>query len=74
MKKLITLTLTVALCMTLFTVFSAAGRTTDPDSQPVFGSEEQEWYFRDNDGQLEKRLWSITKGEWIGSWEDAAEN
>lgn len=31
-------------------------------------SERVKWYFRTNNGVLEKRLWSITYGHWITAW------
>lgn len=34
-------------------------------------TEEVEWYYRYNeDGVLQKRLWSITNGYWITDWID----
>lgn len=26
------------------------------------------WYYRDNNGVLEMRLWSITRGIWLTDW------
>ena len=29
---------------------------------------ETQWYYRNNNGVLEKRLWSITEGRWLTAW------
>ena len=31
-------------------------------------AEETEWYWRINNGNYEKRLWSITYGKWLTDW------
>lgn len=31
-------------------------------------TEETRWYYRMNNGVREKRLWSITRGEWLTNW------
>lgn len=31
-------------------------------------SEHVRWYFRDNNGVEEMRLWSITRGIWLTDW------
>lgn len=33
-------------------------------------AEETEWFFRINNGRLEKRLWSYTYGKWLTDWID----
>ena len=30
--------------------------------------EETRWYFRNNNGVVEKRLWSLTYGVWLTEW------
>lgn len=35
-------------------------------------SEETVWYNRIYNGMLQRRLWSITYGEWLTEWEDVA--
>ena len=32
-------------------------------------AEETGWFFRENNGYLEKRLWSYTYGVWLTDWE-----
>lgn len=34
----------------------------------VIQAEQFRWYFRNNNGVDEMRLWSITKGEWVTDW------
>ncbi len=31
-------------------------------------AEQTGWYYRDNNGVLEKRLWSYTYGKWLTDW------
>lgn len=33
-------------------------------------AEQTAWKYRIQDGQLQKRLWSLTYGHWIGEWID----
>lgn len=35
----------------------------------VVFAEQTEWYYRVVDGQLQRRLWSITWGKWLTEWE-----
>ena len=39
-------------------------RTEDTSTR----AEKTKWYFRDNNGTYEKRLWSITEGVWLTDW------
>ena len=39
-------------------------RTEDTSTR----AENTKWYFRDNNGTYEKRLWSITEGVWLTDW------
>ncbi|EHL07556.1 hypothetical protein HMPREF0322_01673 [Desulfitobacterium hafniense DP7] len=34
----------------------------------VIHAEETEWYYRVQNGVMEKRLWSITKRVWLTDW------
>lgn len=34
-------------------------------------AEVQEWKWRVSNGKLQKRLWSVTYGHWVGNWIDA---
>lgn len=36
------------------------------DAVPL--TEQTRWYYRDNNGITEKRLWSITYGVWLTDW------
>lgn len=45
---------------------SASEPTTVPIVQPR--AEETTWYFRNNNGIIEKRLWSNTYGKWLTDW------
>ena len=35
-------------------------------------SEETVWYTRIYNGKLQRRLWSVTYGEWLTEWEDVS--
>lgn len=38
------------------------------NSTAVIQAEQTEWYYRNNNGIMEKRLWSITYGIWLTDW------
>lgn len=40
-----------------------------PNEDIVVFAEQTEWYYRVVDGQLQRRLWSITWGKWLTEWE-----
>ncbi len=42
--------------------------TESDEGGPVAHTERVKWYYRTNNGVLEKRLWSITYGHWITAW------
>lgn len=33
-------------------------------------AEQCEWIFRDNNGTIQRRLWSYTRGIWLTEWQD----
>jgi hypothetical protein len=38
------------------------------NSTVAIQAEQTEWYYRNNNGIMEKRLWSITYGVWRTDW------
>ena len=74
MKKIISTLLILALCVS-FPV-SAYAETIPPESTSLSSvgstiqprSEDTTWYWRNNNGNLEKRLWSNTYGKWLTDW------
>lgn len=47
-----------------------AAEIPDPvDDGPVAHAEETRWYYRDYNGRVQKRLWSLTRGIWLTEWE-----
>ena len=51
--------------------FAYAAEIPDPadDNGPVARLEETKWYYRDYNGRVQKRIWSITRGIWLTEWE-----
>lgn len=50
-------------------VYAAEEVINHKDGGAVIQAEETEWRYRVVDGKLQKRLWSITYGEWLTDWE-----
>ncbi len=72
MKKLISLMLAVILCLSLsatafadYAVFAGSGESGGASVQRA---EQTKWVFRTYNGNIEKRLWSITYGKWLTDW------
>ena len=72
LKKLaISFLLVLLIVVSLLGTVSAANvSVAAPEAESgVARAEETEWYYRVNNGVLEKRLWSITYGKWLTEWE-----
>lgn len=72
-RLLVSVMLVFVMCVSLLgTVASAAEYTPVPqtvsDGEITPMAEETVWYFRNYNGQLQKRLWSITEGKWLTDW------
>ena len=73
-RLLVSVMLVLVMCVSLIgTVASAAEYTPAPQDTSSDGeitpmAEETMWYFRNYNGQLQKRLWSITEGKWLTDW------
>ena len=76
MKKVISLALSLILFCTLVP-FAHAEELEMLDSIPEATSvadsvstyaEQVEWIYRNNNGVIEKRLWSYTYGKWLTDW------
>lgn len=72
-KKLLLLTTLVAMLQfgtVTYAETAIPNETAIENTQISPRAEVKEWRFRDNKGQLQKRLWSVTYGRWIGEWID----
>ena len=73
-RLLVSVMLVLVMCVSLIgTVASAAEYTPAPmaassDGEITPMAEETMWYFRNYNGQLQKRLWSITEEKWLTDW------
>ena len=72
-RLLVSVMLVFVMCVSLLgTVASATEYTPVPqtvsDGEITPMAEETVWYFRNYNGQLQKRLWSITEGKWLTDW------
>lgn len=80
MKKLLSLLLTLVVTLSVAVpAFAAAaelpeppaaGAMTAPQDPASPNAEETQWYFRENNGRKEMRLWSITYKKWLTDWID----
>lgn len=71
MKKLISLALAAVLCLSLSATALAGYARPDGgtgESVSVLRAEETEWVYRTYNGNIEKRLWSITYSKWLTDW------
>lgn len=76
MKRVALLCMIFTICFTtLFSSVAFADNTkveypfsiaTGAEAQPL--TEQTEWYYRIYNGNIEKRLWSITYGKWLTDW------
>lgn len=70
-KKLITLTgiayfSFAAICSPACTITAEAAASTEETVSPQ--SDVLQWYFKEENGKLYKRLYNTTHGIWVGNW------
>ncbi len=73
MKKVVSLLLALILVFSISVpAFAAsdlpASENELSESAEGTRAEQTRWYFRNNNGILEKRLWSLTYGRWLTDW------
>lgn len=72
MKKRIRTAVAALLCVLTLCSAGLAPAYAAPPSDDEGGIsaqfEEFRWYYRNNNGVEEMRLWSLTKGEWVTDW------
>lgn len=75
MKKIISIVLALVLFCAVLPIayadaFDLPAQTTDSVSDSPISTrvEEVGWYYRINNGVMEKRLWSYTYGVWLTDW------
>lgn len=72
-KNIISAILILLLCCSFVMPAFAAPYDYSPaeiaDSSNGARAEQTQWYYRLNNGVVEKRLWSITYGKWLTDWE-----
>lgn len=72
-KSLLLLLCTVLVMANTLAVGTFAANVRVPDPAPATEditpyAEQLKWYYRDNNGVIEKRLWSITYQRWVTDW------
>lgn len=70
-RLLVSVMLVFVMCVSLLgTVASAAeySPSVAAEEEVAPRAEETVWYFRNYNGQLQKRLWSITEEKWLTDW------
>ena len=75
MKKLLSVILLLALFCSIVPFAYAEEATpttqvteTSADEPISTRAEQTEWIYRNNNGVVEKRLWSYTYGKWLTDW------
>ena len=71
-KFIISSILVLLLCCSFIMPAAAAPYSPDGNTAEAYSvtrAEETKWYYRVNNGVVEKRLWSITNGVWLTDWE-----
>ncbi len=73
MKRLVSTLLALMLCFGLSATAFADNSSQHIGAKRAFSivsplAEQTEWIYRTNNGNIEKRLWSITYGKWLTDW------
>ncbi len=73
-KKIIISTVLVLLLICSFVTPAFAAPYDSSPTETTYASngpraEQTKWYYRVNNGIMEKRLWSITYEKWLTEWE-----
>lgn len=73
MKRIVSLLLAMIVLLSVSVpAFATADLPNVEDEQPApsegYRIEQTVWFFRNNNGILEKRLWSLTYGRWLTDW------
>ncbi len=71
-KRIITIIVLLVLLTSLLPLSVNAAalqrKETEFVEEEIQRAEQTEWYYRINNGVLEKRLWSITYQRWLTDW------
>ena len=73
MKKFTVFLIALVICLS-FSITAFADYTTIESPSEIYNNEieprveQTEWIYRNHNGNLEKRLWSITYGKWLTDW------
>lgn len=79
MKRFVSLFLALMMCLSLSAAAFADELIPEEEAGLIAGSvrpgdstqaEETTWYFRNNNGIMQMRLWSLTYGRWLTDWID----
>ena len=68
-KKLAFMLIAVSLFSTFYVSAAAAELVSEDPANVEERAEEVVWIFRDYNGRLQKRLWSVSYGKWLTDWE-----
>ena len=70
-RLLVSVMLVFVMCVSLLGTAASAAEYTQSvaaEEEVAPRAEETVWYFRNNNGKVEKRLWSITEEKWLTDW------
>lgn len=69
MKQRIFSGIAATLCaLTLVCPITAQAKAPNDEGDASVQVEETKWYYRNNNGVEEKRLWSLVEGRWLTAW------
>lgn len=67
-KRILAIFIAVMCAVTLLVAPVQAYAPPSGEDQAVTYSDTVRWYYRDNNGVMEMRLWSITQQRWLTDW------
>ena len=59
----------LAIMLIAISLFSSFYVASEEPANVEERAEEVVWYYRNYNGRLQKRLWSVTYGKWLTDWE-----
>ncbi len=68
-KKLAIMLIAISLFSSFYVSAAAVELASEEPANVEERAEEVVWYYRNYNGRLQKRLWSVTYGKWLTDWE-----
>ncbi|RHO56126.1 hypothetical protein DW094_05745 [Ruminococcaceae bacterium AM07-15] len=68
-KKLAIMLIAISLFSSFYVSAAAVELASEDPANAEERAEEVMWFYRNYNGRLQKRLWSVTYGKWLTDWE-----